>query len=371
MATTPRRYVDRLAAGLQHVWTDRGRGGDFLLPLAWLYGAAVALRRASFRRGWRTVYRLPARVVVVGNLIVGGAGKTPAVIAVVDILRAAGRKPGIVSRGYGRSGDDVVEVEATTDPRRAGDEPVVLRRRTGVAVFVAADRVSAAHALLQAHPEVDVIVADDGLQHLALGRDVEVVVFDERGMGNGRLLPAGPLREAAMPSGQTPGVDATVAPARLILYNAAAPTTPLPGHASQRVLAGVATLDDWRAGVAPSLAALHALRGRPVVAVAGVARPARFFAMLRDAGLDIVEHPLPDHHAFDTLPWSSTAGDVVLTEKDAVKIDPGRRIGTRVWVATLDFVPDPAFAAALLEALGSRDESLPAPAPPAHGNPPA
>lgn len=351
---------------------ERGGASDALLPLSWIYGGVVALRRASFRRGWRAVYRLPARVVVVGNLIVGGAGKTPAVIAVVDILRSAGRRPGIVSRGYGRlSDDDVVEVEATTDPQRAGDEPVVLRRRTGVPVFVAADRVSAAHALLQAHPEVDVIVADDGLQHLALGRDVEVVVFDERGLGNGRMLPAGALREPAAPGGDPPGTDAAAMPARLVLYNAPAPTTPLPGHTSRRELAGVASLDDWRDGTAPSLAAMTALCGRPVVAVAGVARPARFFAMLRDVGLDIVEMPLPDHHAFATMPWPSTAGDVVLTEKDAVKIDPTRRINTRVWVATLDFVPDPAFAAALLEALGDRDEPPSAPTALPHGNPPA
>ncbi|MEP7302483.1 MAG: tetraacyldisaccharide 4'-kinase [Caldimonas sp.] len=354
----PADLRSRAGSRLQRLWTGRGAASGALLPLAWAFGAVSALRRATFRLGLFATHHLPARVVVVGNLLVGGAGKTPAVIAVVTLLRRHGWVPGIVSRGYGRQDDAVREVTPASDPRLAGDEPLLLARRTGAPVFVGADRVAAGHALLQAHPAVDVIVSDDGLQHLALERDVEVLLFDERGAGNGRLLPAGPLREPL------PGA---VAPGRLVLYNASARSTPLAGYLGQRALTGLVPLDAWWQGGLPSLDALAALRDKPVVAAAGLARPERFFAMLREHGLVVSELPLPDHHDFRTLPWPITAGDVVVTEKDAVKIGPGRRSGTRIWVAALDFSPEPAFEEALL-ALLPRPE--PQPPPPPHGNPP-
>ncbi len=338
----------RATVWLTGVWRTPDGASNALRPLAALYGAVVALRRRLYAEGWLTVHRLPVPVVVVGNRVAGGAGKTPTVMAVVRALRDAGRTPGIVSRGYGRSGSSQVIVESDTDPARAGDEPLLLRRRTGAPVVVDADRVGAAHALLQAHPDVDVIVADDGLQHLALGRDVEVLLFDERGVGNGRLLPAGPLREPLLIAPDRSGARE---PTRLVLYNAPAPTTPLPGWISTRRLAGVQPLADWRAGRPVDPAAWSQLAGRRVLAVAGVAVPARFFAGLRAAGLDIEERPLADHHDYAALPWPSTAGDVVVTEKDAVKIAPGRTLGARVWVAPLDFEPEAGFFAALLQAL--------------------
>jgi tetraacyldisaccharide 4'-kinase len=223
-----------------------------------------------------------------------------------------------------------------------GDEPLLLQRRTGVPVAVGADRVGAGHALLGAHPRVDVIVSDDGLQHLALERDVDVLVFDERGAGNGRLLPAGPLRERLPPA---------LGPRQIALYNAAAATTPLPGYLVRRSLAGVTPLDAWWEGAAPSRRALESLRDREVLAVAGLARPERFFAMLRDEGLRIAERPLGDHADFSSLPWPAATADVVLTEKDAIKVAATRRLGTRVWVARLDFVPEPGFGSALLAML--------------------
>ncbi len=234
------------------------------------------------------------------------------------------------------------EVGADSEARRVGDEPLLLARRTGVPVFVGSDRVAAGHALLQAHPGVDVIVSDDGLQHLALGRDIEVLVFDDRGAGNDRLLPAGPLREP---------LPRQLQANQLVLYSAGAASTPLPGFLGRRTLAGVAALADWWRGEPPSPAALEALRGKTVVAAAGLARPAGFFAMLREHGLEVVELPLPDHHDFRALPWPVTTGDVVVSEKDAVKIDPAQRIGSRIWVATLDFEPEPAFDQALLALL--------------------
>src|SRR4051812_3838667 len=176
----------------QRLWAGRGAASPAPLPLSWAFGGAVALRRRLFREGVLASHALPVPVIVVGNLLVGGAGKTPTVIAVVDLLRRHGRVPGIVSRGYGRADSAVCEVAPNGEARRVGDEPLLLARRTGVPVFVGADRVAAGHALLQAHPRVDVIVADDGLQHLALGRAIEVLVFDDRGAGNDRLLPAGP-----------------------------------------------------------------------------------------------------------------------------------------------------------------------------------
>src|SRR5580765_1708715 len=272
----------------QRLWADRGAASTALLPLSWAFRGIVGLRRRLFREGALSSHSLPVPVIVVGNLIVGGAGKTPTVIAVVALLRRQGRTPGIVSRGYGRDESAVREV---------GAEPLLLARRTGVPVFVGRDRVAAGHALLQAHAGVDVIVSDDGLQHLALGRDIEVLVFDDRGAGNDRLLPAGPLRE---PLPRQLRAD------QLVLYSAGAASTPLPGFLGRRTLAGVAPLADWWRGEAPSLAALEALRGKTVVAAAGLARPAGFFAMLRERGLEVVELPLPDHHDFRALPWPVT-----------------------------------------------------------------
>jgi len=342
-APPPATLRDRLAAALQRSWQRRGALSTALVPASWGFAAVAAARRRLFASGARVRARLPVPVVVVGNVLVGGAGKTPTVIAIVALLAGNGRSPGIVSRGYGRSDDDVVVVDPAADAERVGDEPLLLRRRTGVPVAVGADRVAAARALLRAHPEVDVIVSDDGLQHLALDRDVEVLVFDERGAGNGRLLPAGPLREP---------IPETLRPRQLVVYNADAATTPLPGHVARRRLAGVAPLAAWWLGAPPDGAALAALRGRTVVAAAGVARPERFFAMLRASGLDIVELPLADHADFAAPPWPRGTADVVVTEKDAVKLSPQRPLDARVWVARLDFVPDATFEAALLAMVG-------------------
>ena len=341
-APTAATVRDRLAAALQHSWQEKGALSTALLPAAWGFAAAAEVRRRLFASGIRTRSRLPVPVVVVGNVLVGGAGKTPTVLAIVALLARSGRSPGVVSRGYGRSGDDVVLVDPDASAERVGDEPLLLRRRAGVPVAVGVDRAAAARELLRAHPEVDVVVSDDGLQHFALERDVEVLVFDERGAGNGRLLPAGPLRER---------IPETLGAHQLVVYNADAPTTALAGHVARRELAGVVPLAGWWRGEPPDRTTLAALRGRTIVAVAGIARPDRFFTMLRTSGLDIVELPLADHADFAALPWPAGTGDVIVTEKDAVKVPPDRTLGTRVWVARLDFAPDAAFDAALLALL--------------------
>ena len=198
--------------------------GRLLSPAGALYGAATILRRWGHQP-----YRAPVPVVVAGGITLGGAGKTPLALALADLL--AVRHPHFLSRGYGGSEAGPLRVDPSRHGAKdVGDEPLLLQRRTGVPVVVGADRVGAAYALLGAHSRIDVIVSDDGLQHLALERDVEVLVFDERGIGNGRLLPAGPLRER-MPK--------ALNPRQIALYNADAATTRLPGYLAQRALAGV------------------------------------------------------------------------------------------------------------------------------------
>jgi tetraacyldisaccharide 4'-kinase len=237
---------------------------------------------------------------------------------------------------------------------RCGDEPLLLHLRSGAPVMVGRARAEAAQALLKAHADIDILVSDDGLQHLALPRAAQVIVFDERGAGNGWLLPAGPLREP-LPS---------TLPARtLVVYNAASPSTALPGTLARRGLAGAVELAGWWRGETASMGLLHALRGRQVLAAAGVAHPRRFFDMLAASGLRVTELALPDHHDYAVLPWPAGTADVLVTEKDAIKLDPARLGATRAWVVPLDFALDAAFEAALIALLP--------PPRPRHGNSPA
>ncbi|MBN8507631.1 MAG: tetraacyldisaccharide 4'-kinase [Burkholderiales bacterium] len=310
--------------------------------MAWLYRGALALRGLSFALGLRRAQRAPVPVIVVGNLVAGGAGKTPTVIALVQALQAAGHRPGVISRGHGRRDTATRAVRDRSTPAEVGDEPLLIRRRTAVPTWVGARRIDAARALCAAHPEVDLIVADDGLQHRALARDVQVVVFDERGIGNGRLLPAGPLREP-MPRHLPVNTH--------VLYNAAQPSTRWAGPCAERRLAGAVRLQAWWSGVSPSPEALATLRGHRVVAAAGMAAPQRFFAMLEAAGLALDPLPLPDHYAFATPPWPAQATDVLLTEKDAVKLLPAADARPRLWVVGLDFRLPDGFVANLLDNL--------------------
>jgi len=337
--------VGRIEAGLARLWSQPRPSAlaQCLRPLSWCFGAVSGLRRAAFGFGVLRAQAAPAPVLVVGNLVTGGAGKTPTVIALVQALRAAGWRPGVISRGHGRTATELQEVTRQSKVQAVGDEPLLIRLRCDVPVFVARRRIDAARALCASHPDVDVLVADDGLQHLQLQRQAQVIVLDERGIGNGLLLPAGPLRQCL--------------PTRLpthtqVLYNAAQPTTALAGSVVRRLLAGVVPLADWWRGQPASIAALHALRGRPLLAAAGIASPRRFFDMLRDEGLVFQELPLPDHHDFSTLPWPADTPQVLVTEKDAVKLPPQLTGGTRVWVVTLDFHLPAPFVAAVLDDLG-------------------
>lgn len=310
-----------LAAALQRAWRGRGPLARLLWPLSLLFGVLAALRRQAYRRGWRRSGRAGIPVVVVGNVLAGGAGKTPAVIAIVDHLRAAGLRPGVISRGYGRRSRGVREVHADSLAADVGDEPLLIARRCGVPVWVAERRLDAARALRERHPDTQVLVCDDGLQHLALARDVEVCVFDERGTGNGWLLPAGPLREA-----WPRPVDLVLRPAGVAIA----------GMGLQRRLADEAVQADG------TRRPLSAWRERPCVAVAGIARPEAFFAMLRERGVAPVQTiALADHAELDGLQAAFPAGlDLVCTEKDAVKLWRHR---PDAWAVPLVLAIEPAF----------------------------
>jgi tetraacyldisaccharide 4'-kinase len=292
---------------------------------------------------------LPVPVLVVGNVVVGGAGKTPAVIALVEAFVRAGRRPGVVSRGHGRAGAAPCAVDAGSAVAQTGDEPLLIARRTGVPVWVGRDRHAAASALSQAHPEVDLLIADDGLQHTRLPRDTELVVFDERGAGNGWLLPAGPLRE---PMPTSPGQ-------RLVLYTAGRESTAWPGFLALRTLDRAWPLAAWHANDPTQAVPLASLRGRRLFAAAGLAAPAKFFSMLREAGLSITEHALPDHDPWLALPWPEGTPEAVVTEKDAVKIDPTRCGATAVWVLPLDLAVPAALVETLLQRLPPRTPASP------------
>lgn len=293
-------------------WVDRVWYGDSpawiaLLPMSWLFGLAVWLRRRLYRIGLLKSVAVGAPVVVVGNLSTGGTGKTPVTIAIVEALRARGFEPGVVSRGYrGRVGAQPVRVTPQSEPSIVGDEPVLIATRCGCPVVVHPDRVRAARQLVE--EGVDVVIADDGLQHYRLARDVEVAVIDgRRWFGNGRLLPCGPLRE---PRSRLQSVDR-------VLINGEPDgglRSGIDGTVFSLVAREARQLDD------AERRDLAEFEGKRVHAVAAIGHPERFFAMLRELGADVSPHPLPDHAALseDDLDFGDTL-DVVMTEKDAVK----------------------------------------------------
>jgi tetraacyldisaccharide 4'-kinase len=337
---------------LPTAWLSRGVLTRLLWPLSWLYRLLAGTQTCLYRRGHLAVDRLPVPVIVVGNVLAGGAGKTPLVMALVKHLQGRGWRPGVISRGYGRSSTACLSVQTHMSAADCGDEPLLIRQTTGAPVFVAASRVDAARALLRDHPEVDLIVADDGLQHHRLGRDVNIAVFDERGLGNGWLLPAGPLRE---PWPRTSRGDTDpVRPIDLIVRSADSPG--LGGFVCQRQLAKQARAADG------STIALSELRGQRLHALAGIAKPEQFFFMLRQQGLTLERTTgFADHHAFSAadLP-QDTAVTVLMTEKDAVKLMPlANRLpqGPRLLAVPLELEPDPDLLRELESRLPGRNQA--------------
>jgi tetraacyldisaccharide 4'-kinase len=300
-------------------------------PLSLAFRAIVAARRALYRTGVLRIERMSVPVVVVGNITVGGTGKTPLVIALCEALRDRGFHPGAVSRGYGGSAQGPRAVAADDDPALVGDEPLLIAE-AGLPVFIGADRPAAARALLRAHPQCDVIVCDDGLQHYRLARDVEIAVVDDmRGLGNGLMLPAGPLRE---PASRLREVDAVV---RLV----AAPTR----SDDPRTTYMTQVPGTWRNLRKPErVADVSAWRGTRVHAVAGIGNPGRFFALLRGQGIGAVEHAFPDHHAYTRadFPWPKAIA-ILMTQKDAVKC--ASFADERFWYLPVRASIDPALVA--------------------------
>ena len=286
---------------LPRVWTSKGLIAWLLLPLSWVHAALLRARVLAWHWGWRQTHRLPVPVIVVGNVVAGGAGKTPLTMALVKHLQTRGWHVGVISRGHGRQTHDTRAVMYDSLPTEVGDEPLLIRQKTGAPVWVAALRAEAGRGLLQAHPEVDLLVCDDGLQHWALARDLEICVMDERGVGNGWLLPAGPLREP------------WPRPVDLLLHTG---DNGLPGgFQAKRQLALLAHDSQGRS------LALSSLIGQPVDAVAGLARPEAFFAMLRAVGLQL-QHTtaLPDHFDYANGAPAATDRPLLCTEKDAAKL---------------------------------------------------
>lgn len=315
-----------------------------LAPLALLFFLLAGLRRFAYRRGWRRSFALPVPVVVVGNLTVGGSGKTPLVLWLARALAARGWKPGIVSRGYGGGHGVPVPVGDTTSADQVGDEPLLLWRNSGMPVWVGRDRVAAGQALLAAHPDVNVLVCDDGLQHYRLQRDFEIAVFDGRGAGNACPLPLGPLRE---PLSRLERVQALVfngAPDHRVLKA-------VPGlhHFSMRL----EPMSFYRLGQPQVRCSAAELMGRKLHAVVGIGDPGRFFRTLAEQGLTFEEHPFPDHHAYRAEDLRFPEGEVILmTEKDSVKCT-GFNLG-EVWVLPVEAQLPPELIDVLLETLNER-----------------
>jgi tetraacyldisaccharide 4'-kinase len=314
-----------------------------------LFGAATGARRAAYRAGLIPGIKLPVPVIVSGNITVGGTGKTPLALWLAATLRACGRTPGIVCRGYGGRSSTPQRVLPDSDPHACGDEAVLLARRSGCEVWVGVDRVAVARSLLSARPACDVLVSDDGLQHYALARDIELCVVDAaRGFGNGWLLPAGPLRER--PS-RLATVDAVVVNAgdgkalhpslALIPAQTARFTMKLEGREFRNILN-----PEHRVG--PGY-----FSGRRTHAVAGIGNPQRFFSQLQALGLEFTAHPFPDHHRFAASELAYAGAEAVLmTEKDAVKCR-GFAAQTH-WELPVDAVPDSALGEWVLNKLEVR-----------------
>jgi tetraacyldisaccharide 4'-kinase len=310
------RLRETLTQALMHAWNGHGGWGQafaiLLLPVSWAFTGAVAIRRALYQRGFFKQETLPVPVIVVGNVMVGGVGKTPITMALVNHLKAQGLHVGVLSRGYGRKTSSTLAVSPKSNSLSVGDEPLLIARSCQVPVFVGSSRVDAGRALLSLHRDVQVLVCDDGLQHWPLARDLELCVFDERGVGNGHLLPAGPLREVwprkALRHAST-GHDVPC----LVLKTS--------GEAGPNEFAVQRSLADYAIQADGTQRSLASWWDTPVQALAGIAKPDKFFNMLRQQGMNVAHtQALPDHADLQDLHIDTAQGDLLCTEKDAVKL---------------------------------------------------
>ncbi|MCW8941787.1 MAG: tetraacyldisaccharide 4'-kinase [Gammaproteobacteria bacterium] len=288
---------------LEHYWYQANYFIWLLLPLSWLFCAVSVIRRKLYQLNLKKSYASELPVVIIGNIVAGGSGKTPLLIAVCELIKEKGYRPGVVSRGYGGTFTGLKRVTDSDTAELVGDEPLMVQQRTGVPVVVAADRVAAVRYLYE-NDACDIVLADDGLQHYRMRRDIEIaVVDDKRRFGNGYCLPAGPLRE---PVSRLRAVD-------LVVYNAAnsAATEAYSYTLNFTRLYHLGTGDTR---------ALSSFSGKVVHAVAGIGDPGRFFTQLRENEIDIIEHPFADHHSYSQDDFSGWHDEcIVMTEKDAVK----------------------------------------------------
>ncbi len=321
------------AKSLEYSWYNNNALSLLLRPLSWLYCLIIFMRRLAYAMGLLKRHRLTVPVIVVGNLTVGGTGKTPVVIHIAHLLKRSGYSPGIISRGYGgkaRSWPQQVRPDA--DPVMVGDEAILISRRSGCPMAVGPDRVKTA-SLLQQHSGCDIIVSDDGLQHYALQRDVEIVVIDGmRRFGNGLCLPAGPLRE---PVSRKEKVD-------FVITNGASSRNEYVMRYQGETLV---SLNDPE-----QTCSLTDLKGQRVHVLAGIGNPARFFEQLRRKGLDVIEHPFTDHHLYraEDLIFNDDH-PVLMTEKDAVKCQ--RYAADNAWYLPIEIEMNNDFDVQLLNLL--------------------
>ncbi|MFM2434068.1 MAG: hypothetical protein RL063_47 [Pseudomonadota bacterium] len=315
---------------LQKQWLTYTPWHIVLLPISLIFLVISSIRKWLYQNGWLKSYRLAVPVLVVGNINVGGSGKTPLVIWLAKQLQIAGYRPGIISRGYGGSGREVLAVFHHSDPQQVGDEPLLLARRTTCPVFVGADRVVAGEALLSAYPECNIIISDDGLQHYRLRRDVEIAVIDGKaGFGNGALLPAGPLRE---PVSRLKHVDAVVVNGKSKLNNILA-LKPI-----EMVLQPASFYNLLNPN---EVCSVSNFAGKKVLAIAGIGNPQRFFQQLHHLGLKFQSKAYPDHYAFHSVDFAENVDDiVVMTEKDAVKCAGFAKPGFWVLPVSADIPPE-------------------------------
>jgi tetraacyldisaccharide 4'-kinase len=331
------------------VWTGRGVFACLLWPVSQLFQFIIGFRFALFVLGFKPQTKLDVPVVVVGNIFLGGTGKTPLVIWLVQQLKQAGWRPGVISRGYAANAETISEVRIDSSAAEVGDEPLLIALRADCPVMVGRDRVAAARALKLAHPSINIIISDDGLQHYALARDVEILMFDQRGVGNGWLLPAGPLREAAQRRR-----DFTILNAPLGISVAGIGTDVVHMQLLPDTLFCLSAPDQ--------VMTLTELKGKRITAAAGIGHPERYFTMLRNAGLNFASLPLNDHHVFSAKSFCDIDADIILiTEKDAVKCRQiaELRSDARLWVVPVSAQLAPDLLANLLKLISEKQNGRP------------
>jgi len=331
----PRSVIESV---LLTAWQRRGLIACLLWPLSFIFNLLIVTRLALYALGIFRITILPVPVIVVGNIFVGGTGKTPLVIWLIQLLQEQGWKPAVISRGYGSSDQQVRAVEKNSYAHEVGDEPLLIAKRTGVPVFIGRDRAAAGLALLKAHPTVNIIISDDGLQHYALGRNIEIQLSDSRGNGNGWLLPAGPLREPATRQSDFYVVNTTEESAG-------------DAYAMQLIPVDAERLSDR--SQRQSLRDFSFVQS--VAAVAGIGHPERFFTTLRSHGISLATtQALPDHFDYATNPFTDIeASAILITEKDAVKCMQHNAIANdaRIWVVPVQAHVDASLAKHILEKL--------------------